>query len=213
MRRIVPIVLLAAALACEKTPPPEPSSQLILITGTDMGVRFQNLTVFRGTAAVTSAQVTVNGTPIAHQSDGFYQGQLPNFLAPGETITIEVRDAGQTVTGTAIIPAIPVITAPVDGATITRANPLPFAWTSASNPDEFQFGLTYNVGAGGTGNSLFTPGGARSGTLQTSGIPAGATNVATFLHAYANGTFSGPVDPASKMRVRQAAATFPLILN
>jgi len=107
---------------------------------------------------------------------------------------------------------IPIITTPVAGAAVHPGTALAFTWTDTLSPDEFEMVLQWVLGVGGTGESVFIAGSARSGSVTTSAVPAGATELRASVYAFGNGTFTGPADPASKMRVRQEGITVPLVL-
>ena len=95
------------------------------------------------------------------------------------------------------MPEAPVITAPLEGANIPVANAIDVTWTSTTNPDRFM--ISVQVGAGvvefdavGTARALTIP----AGTLAVGGpYPMD-------LFAYNDGTFTGPVDVESTMRIR-----------
>jgi hypothetical protein len=198
----------------QPTPPAPPASTNILVSGSDMGPLYQNLSLSRNNEAVRGAEVRVNGTVIPETATpGFYQGVLPEMIQPGGQLTLEVRAGSDAVTGVTSVPMAPTLITPADGGTVTRGTPTPFSWSSPNNPSEFMMGISYVVNNGGTGQHIFVAGDARNGTVPTSAIPAGATNVRGYVFAYGNGTFTGPVDPASRLRVRQPSGEVALILN
>ena len=50
----------------------------------------------------------------------------------------------------------------------------------------------------------------RQTTIETSGIPNTSTDWSIDLFGYLRGSFTGPADPASSMRVRLSNAAVPL---
>jgi hypothetical protein len=102
---------------------------------------------------------------------------------------------------------------PVAGAGVHPGTPTAFTWTEALNPDEFYLSVGYVSGGGGSSQSTTVAGTLRSGSVNTTAIPATATSVHADLFAYANGSFTGPADTASKMQVRQEASRVALILT
>lgn len=210
-RALITLVAIAASYSCSKNPA-QPVANPILVLGGDMSAAFENISLSRNGAPLTGAQVTVNGTTIPEVNPGFYRGQLPATLPPGAQIKIEVRSGGDVVTGVTKIPVVPTVTTPVAGASLHPGTPLAFAWSDTLSPDEFEMILQWVLGDAGAGETVFVAGSARNGSVTTSAVPAGATEVRADLFAYANGTFTGPADPASKMHVRQESLTIPLVL-
>ena len=45
-------------------------------------------------------------------------------------------------------------------------------------------------------------GGARTTSVATTGLPANATEFQAYVNAFADGTFTGPAHPMSRMNVR-----------
>jgi hypothetical protein len=216
VRRLLVILLAVTAGACGKKSDATttmPSTTALLVYGTDMGPLFENVALSRGGAPVSGAQVSVNGTALSETSTGFYYGKLPATVPVGAGITIEVHAGNQTVTGTAIVPQTPVLTAPTAGSSVHPGTALSFTWTDSADPDEFEAGITYTVGSGGTSQETAVAGSARSASVATAAIPASATNLNGYLFAYANGTFSGDADPGSRMHVRQPANGAALVLQ
>ncbi len=227
MRRGIALAcILVIAAACESTKgsdenpdpnpnqPTPPTSNNILVSGSDMGPLYQNLSISRGSQALRNAEVRVNGTLISEtQTPGFYQGVLPETIQPGGQLTLEVRSGSDVVTAVTTVPMVPTLMSPAEGGTVTRGTPASFSWTSPANPTEFMMGIGYVVNNGGTAQHVFVAGDSRGGTVPTTGIPANATQLRGYVFAYGNGTFSGPFDPASKLRVRQPSNEVALILN
>lgn len=221
MRRLA-LVLIVVTAGCGSsqsstpttpTTPSTPSSAMILVYGSDMGPRYEHIGLETGGQSLTGAQVTVNGTVIPETSAGSYNGQLPSMLAPGAPLTLEVHANGEVVTATATIPEIPVLVTPMAGGSIHLGTPLSFSWTDGSNPDEFLAGIGYQTGAGGSAQEVTVSGSTRTTTVATAAIPAGATTLTAYVFAYANGTFSGPADPASRLHIREPTQTVSLVIQ
>jgi hypothetical protein len=211
MRRSLILLLVAASFSCGKNPA-QPAANPILVQGVDMSAASENISLSRNGAPLTGAQVKVNDTTLSEVNPGLYRGELPALLPPGAQIKVEVRAGSDVVTGVTKIPVIPIMTTPVAGASVHPGTPLAFAWTDTLSPDEFEMVLQWVLGDAGTGESVFVTSSARSGSVTTSAVPAGATELTASLFAFGNGTFTGPVDPASKMHVRQESLTIPLVL-
>ena len=215
MRRFA-IVLLAVCLgaSCNDNPAgPSGGGNAILVFGSDMGAKFEHISLTRSGAAVTGAAVTVNGTPIPETSPGSYNGELPAFLNVGDTITLEIHAGSDVITGVAKIAAVPTITAPADGAVIHPGTPLAFAWTSPSDPNEFLAYINYQVGDSGLGTDTTVAGSNRTASVSTTVIPLTATGVRAGVFAYANGVFTGHADAGSKMHVRTEATQKNLVIQ
>ena len=208
MRR-APIFLIAMAAACTADTASASPDLRILVIGNDMGPRLQNISLSRGNSAVTSALVTVNGVTLTETASGHYSGSLPTFLAVGDTIRIAVIAGADSVTGIALIPTVPSLTTPGNGAVIHIPTPLDFVWIDTSNPDAFRAAIVFN----GTTEAAGYTGAARSGIVVTSRIPPTAANVSAYLYAYSDGTFSGPAHPDSRMHVRQSGGTVSLVIG
>ena len=208
MRRSATTIMLALCLgaSCTKNPAgPGNSANAILVFGSDMGAKFEHISLTRANVAVTGATVTVNGTTIPETSPGSYNGELPAFLNVGDTITLEVHAGTDVVTGTAKIAALPTLSAPAEGAVIHPGTPVSFTWTSPSDPSEFYAYISYQVGTSGLASTTTVAGSSRSASVSTTGIPLTATSIRAGVFAYANGVFTGNVDAGSKMHVRSEA--------
>ena len=173
----------------------------LLILG-DMGTQLEKLTVTREGVAVTDATVTINGVAIPHVVAGLYQGQLPTAVPAGSPLNLEVSAGGATVQGTVNVPEAPVLTAPAAGAVFDPRDTITFSWTSATDPDRFVVSM-----------GLITPNGSRldipfpaAGTTRELEIPLppefGAGPGTTYsVFAYNDGSFTGQVDPESRIGV------------
>lgn len=202
-------LLIPLVAGCSSTDPGNQplADTRILVSGSDMGVLFQNIDLTRGGFPVTGAEVLVNGIPMVETQSGHYAGQLLAPVPVGGTIQVEVRAGTDTVKGTTTVPAVPTLVTPMGGTTIHLGTPLDFTWIDGSNPDEFRIGILY----AGTGERASYGPTTRSGTVVTSRIPSNTTTLSAFLYAYGDGTFSGPAHLDSKMHVRQAGATVSIV--
>jgi hypothetical protein len=203
------ILLIPMVAACGSPDPgtQPPADNRILVSGSDMGVLFQNINLSRTGFPVTGAEILVNGSLMVEGQAGRYSGQLPAPLAVGDTVEIEVRAGSDTIRGTTTVPAVPTLLTPTGGTMIQLGTPLGFTWADVSNPDEFRIGILYS----GTGEVASYGASARSGTVVTSRIPASTTTMSAFIYAYGDGTFTGPAHPDSKMRVRQPGGTVGIV--
>ena len=210
------LIVLAAACGGGDATGPEnesPEAGTLLVSGSAMGPKFQNIYVSRDDRAVTGAVVTVNGVAIPEVAAGQYYGSLPDFLAAGATIRVEVRAGNQTVIGTALVPSQPVLQAPAPNFTATLGTNLPFSWSSASSPSRFLAGFLYRTGDAGSAHWNDVDGSARGAAVSTTGLPANATEFQAFVNAYADGTFTGPAHPMSRMNVRVESGYRPINLT
>lgn len=184
-----------------------PGDTRILVSGSDMGVLFQNINLSRMGFPVTGAEVTVNGIPMVETQTGHYSGQLPAPLAVGDTVEIDVPAGSDTIRGITTVPAVPTLLTPTGGTMIQLGAPLEFTWADVASPDEFRIGILYAA----TGEVAAYGASARSGTVVTSRIPTTTTALSAFIYAYGDGTFTGPAHPDSKMRVRQPGGTVNIV--
>ncbi len=186
----------------------------ILITGSDMGVLFQTIILSSGGVDLEGATVTVNGEAMPEGAPGRYSGRLAEALEVGETLTLRVESEGRVVTGSAVIvDAAPSLTAPVAQQYLDRGTAMGFEWTSEDDPDSFQISVAWVTAAGGTSTRVEVDGTARAGTVPTDDVPEDATGASARIYAYLRGAFTGPVDPASDMRVRVAGQSIDLSLQ
>lgn len=203
------ILLIPIVAACTTDNGSTPPDTRILVVGNDMGPRVQNITLSRGTSAVTNALVTVNGIALTETASGHYAGTLPTSLAVGDTIQVDVFAGADSVTGIARVPTVPSLTTPGNRAVIHIPTPLDFTWLDTSDPDAFRAGIQHD----GVAEVASYTGAARSGIVVTSRIPPTATSVSAFLYAFAEGTFTGSAHPDSRMHVRQSGGTVTLVIG
>ena len=203
------MVLLATVAACAADTASTSPDLRILVVGNDMGPRLQNVSLSRGNSAVSNALVTVNGVTLTETASGHYSGSLPTFLAVGDTVRIEVIAGADSVTGIALVPMVPSLTTPGNGAVIHIPTPLDFSWIDAANPDAFRAAIVFD----GTTEAAGYTGATRAGIVVTSRIPPTAANVSAYLYAYNDGVFTGAVHPDSRMHVRQSGGTVSLAIG
>ena len=176
-----------------------------LVRGADMGAQFQNVSVTLDGAAVSSAEASVNGTPIPFVAgSSLYQGSLSAPIAVGNAIKLRAVVPEGEITAFDTVPEAPAVTAPASGATLDASSPQTVTWTSATNPDRFRVALTWSCGAGcGTGSSFDAAGGDRSLSLPANTLPAD-TGVKVRIYAVNDGTetFVGPFALGSRMSLR-----------
>ncbi len=212
MRRSLALSAISLVLvACSSNPTGGGDPDPILVYGSDMGPRYQNFSLSRGSTPITDAVVTINGTVLPASATGSYNYDLGQTLQPGEQLLIRVVQGGEVVEGRATIIAAPTLTAPTPNQLLTLGQPLTFTWTATSQPDYWRVALLYNSGGGGASVGDSLPPSARSTTLATTAVPANATNLTAGLYSYLRGSFTGRIDPASRMSVRTGELTVNIL--
>ncbi len=216
--RLHSAMLLLLAAACgggDATGPEEelPGAGTLLITGGSMGSRYQNIYVSRNNLGVSGAIVTVNGVAIPEIAAGQYYGSLPDFLAAGASIRLEVRAGNQTVIGNAVVPGEPVLQTPAPNFIGPLGTTIAYEWTASSSPSRFLAGFLYRTGDAGAARWNEVTGGVRQASVATTGLPANATEFQAFVNAYADGTFTGPAHSMSRMNVRVESGYRPITLT
>jgi hypothetical protein len=98
----------------------------------------QSIRVTRGGAAVTDAEVTVNGFRLAHCCGDLYEGKLPEPVRAGDMLKLKVVAGGVSFEAPGEVAPTPTITAPAAGSTITATDPVSLVWTSPVDPDDFE---------------------------------------------------------------------------
>lgn len=210
------IVLTAACGGGEEATGPEnesPDAGTLLVSGSAMGPKFQNIYVSRNDLPVSGANITVNGVAIPEIGAGQYYGSLPGFLDAGATIRVEVRAGNQTVIGTALVPGQPVLQTPAPNFTAPLGSGISYTWASGSSPSRFLVGFLYRTGSAGAAHWNDVEGGSRAANVTTTGLPANATEFQAFVNAYADGTFTGPAHSMSRMNVRVESGYRPINLT
>jgi len=216
--RLHSAMLILFAIACggtDATGPEEqvPESTTLLVTGGSMGPKFQNIYVSRNNQPVAGAVVTVNGVAMPEIAAGQYYGSLPDFVAAGATIRLEGRAGNQTVVGTAIVPGQPVLQAPAPNFTAVLGTSISYSWTTGTSPSRFLAGFLYRTGDASATHWNDVSGGAREASVTTGGLPPDATDFQAFVNAYADGTFTGPAHPMSRMNLRVESGYRPITLT
>jgi hypothetical protein len=210
------LTLLAAACGSSAGTGPEeppPNAGTLFVLGGAMGPRYQNIYVSRDDLPVSGATVTVNGVAIPEVGAGQYYGPLPDFLTAGASIVLVVQDGNQTVTGTATLPGEPVLQTPSPNFTAAIGSSISYEWTSPGSPSRFYAGFLYRSGNAGSAQWEEVGGSVRAASVKTSGLPANATEFQAFVNAYADGTFTGPAHPDSRMNVRVESGYRPITLT
>jgi hypothetical protein len=183
----------------------------LLVEGSDMGGRFQNLRVSRSGVGVAGATVTVNGVALNDLTGGSYRVELPQTVPPGGTLALEVRADESTVTAMGAVPEPPAVTAPADGANFDATTGILVEWTSGTNPDRFQVTASYSCGPScGTGQRFPAAGTARSLTIPAGTLPV-EQPIEISVFGYNDGVFSGAFAEGSAMRIRGELGPFPTI--
>lgn len=202
--RAAVVVFSGLVLACGGKDPVQPPPALppILFAGEEMGPRYQHFTISRGARSVAEAKVSVNGTALTATADGRYDYSLPAAIPAGEQLVVRVELDGDVVTATATIPPIPVVTTPVQNQHVVPGEQLPFAWTTTASPAWWEVILHWDFQSFGYGAKDSLPGTVRTATLSTATMQPALTEAQAFVSAYISGAFTGPMDPASNMRVR-----------
>ncbi|MCG6954587.1 MAG: hypothetical protein LJF04_01230 [Gemmatimonadetes bacterium] len=202
---VAALLLLALVASCDNdTTDPVTIVPLapLLIVGGEMGAQSQNLTVTREGHGVTDATVTINGVAIPHVVAGLYHGQLPTALPAGSPLNLQVSAGGTTVQGTVNVPEAPVLTAP---AAVTPFDPdhpdrgvvITVSWTSATNPDRFVV-LMSDIGSR---LDMTFPAAGTARELKIALPWPGPPGTTFSVFAYNDGSFTGEVDPDSRMSV------------
>ena len=177
----------------------------LLTQGTDMGGFYQNILVQKGGAVLSTARVTVNGTPIGATPDGMYSGHLPAALTAGDGEFLRVQDGECSLAAYAVVPEIPVVMAPAAGASVATDAPVGVTWTSVSAPDRFVVSATWlsapDAGSGWSSPDL--PGSVRSFSIPAGTLPHDKV-VKLRVYAYNDGTptFAGAYEAGSRMAIR-----------
>jgi hypothetical protein len=210
------LLLLAASCGGGEATGPEnenPAGGTLLVTGGSMGPKFQNVYLSRDHLPVSGATVTVNGVAMPEVGPGQYYGALATFLDAGATVRLEVHAGNQVVIGTATVPSEPVLQTPAPNFSATIGSGISYTWTSNSSPSRFFAGFLYRTGDAGSAHWEEVSGGVRNSTVTTAGLPANATEFQAFVNAFADGTFTGPAHPDSRMNVRVESGYRPITLT
>jgi hypothetical protein len=128
----------APATPTTPTTPPSPTASGPLLVSGGMSPEHQAILVSRAGAAVTDAEVTVNGFPIPHCCGNLYSGNLPKAVRAGDTLYLKVTAGDVTFEGFGEVMATPVITSPTAGSTFASTDSITMAWSTPTDPDRFQ---------------------------------------------------------------------------
>lgn len=170
----------------------------VLVQGTDMSGFSSNISIRQGGPMVDGATVTVNGEAALQSAPGEnYFVDLAAPVAVGGLLDLDISFGSIVIQGTGAVPEAPVITAPAEGANIAVASAIDVTWTSTTDPDRFQIFVQT-----GAGVQVFDAAGtARAFTIPANTLPVGGPYPMD-VFAYNDGTFTGPVDPTSRMNIR-----------
>ena len=186
-------VLTATLLGCAT--PSVDLNTLYNVIGSEMSAQQQAILVYKNAKLVSGLSVKVNDQPIAESSSG-YVGLLAAPVAVGGKIRLEITTPQGAITASDVVPAAPIITAPIAQSSVSVSQPLEVNWDSSSNPDRFTVsaatvdpkGLTQGISL--SSNTGFLPGSARSVTIPANALPSGASvaKIRLFVSAYNDGT-------------------------
>ncbi len=175
----------------------------MLMRGTDMGAKFQNIRVSKAGVDLLTASVTVNGEAIGIKPTNLYQDELTSAVAVGNGLFLRVQSGECSLAAYDWVPEAPAMTAPAANASVNVSSPLAVTWTSSVNPDRF----VVRVDDLGNGTNAFTssdlPNTARNFTIPAASLPAGRT-LKVRVYAYNDGTetFAGAFETGSRMAIR-----------
>jgi hypothetical protein len=183
---------------------------LFNVTGADMGPQCENVWLRResdapgGYSDIEDASITVNGEtiPFANRTDlSRYSGQLLAPVPTGGELKLEIKYGEFTIVGIGTVPEVPVLTAPMSGATLPATTPVSVQWTSSSDPHHFTVTTHWSCGDDcGTGRSYDVDGRERAFDIPARDLPAGCVLFRVF--GKERGTFTGPVTADSTMSIR-----------
>lgn len=218
VKRLAFILVTAVFLlltACSETGTPEFLEEAKLepyfgskysVLGADMGDRYQNLRISKNDVIQDNLSVKVNGVKIPFTTVGYpgYHGQVDEWLADGDYLHLEVVTPEGVITAQDTIPEAPIMTAPSLGTILDVTQPIEVQWTSDTEPDRFNVGVSWSCGEScGTGINFNVAAVERSFRIPPDSIPAG-TRVSIRVFSYNDGseTFEGPFVEGSKMSIR-----------
>ena len=150
---------------------------------------------------VANAVVTVNGVASARfncgtNEYGCYDGYLSQATSAGSPLNLEVTAGGLTVEATGSVPEAPVLTAPATGAVASVADSVTVTWTSATDPSGF---AVLGISDWGWYDLALAEGNARDLKVAAGHIGLGDQGIG--VRAINQGSFTGPVDPRSRMEI------------
>lgn len=217
MRRLSVVLLAAASFSCSN--PAQPNPDPIKVTGQGYNTTKQfvfTIDLARGGSPLRGAVVRVNGTLVPEQDavPGRYHVQIP-IMPSGTQVKFEITSGSDKVTGVTTFPNVPLIVAPAGGDAVHPGTPLTFSWTDSASPQEFWLFVGYWIGTvnNGDGQQSVVSGSTRTGTVNTTPIPATATHLVAYLYAVSLPTFTGPADSASRVEVYVWPEGVPLVMG
>jgi len=186
---------------------PVSAQGMYLVTGSDMGPRYNHVQIWGSGVAVSDAVVTVNGTPLPW-TGSIYSADLGTTVPAGDTLTLTIEVGGETIVGKDAVPEAPPVTGPADGSSFTPLDPVQVTWASSTDPDRFLVN-TYCPDDCDQ-QEWEVPGDQRSFEIAAGVLPVNV-GVVLRVYAYNDGSFTGPADPASAMNIRAATGGNPTI--
>ena len=118
--------------------PSNPGNPRSLQISGGMSPWHQGIRVVRNGVPVLDAKVTVNGVLLEHCCAELYVGNLPDTLPAGSTISLKVVAGAATFEATGKVIPTPVITAPVSDTTYSSTENVSLAWSTPTDPDQFE---------------------------------------------------------------------------
>lgn len=174
----------------------------LMIVGGDMGVRYQNVSIYADHDPVVGAAVTVNGVVLGEAGPGYYTGELPTALTAGDELLLRVEAGGRVVEGATTIVDEPVVTSPVDGQQFDPLADLAYSWTATADPDAFELSLAWVKDGTGSSTNVTVAGDDRAGVVSPAAVPDDPESASASVYGFLRGTFTGPAHPDSDLRVR-----------
>ncbi len=177
----------------------------VLVVGSDMGPEFNHVGVSQGGATVDGATVTVNGEAALQAAPGDeYHVQLAAPVAAGGALDLDIAFGAVVIEGSGTVPEEAVVTAPADGAEIAVASAIDVTWTATTDPTRWVVDLFDGV----TNHSVEVAGTERAASFAAGVVPVGGPWTIR-VYSYNAGTFTGPVDAASAMNIRNENVVQP----
>jgi hypothetical protein len=214
--RVFALSVLLPAAACSDDPnidggtdPPDPTGPppATFLVMAELDASGGLVRVTDGSVAVAGATVEINGIPgVPGAAEGEYQVRLPDAVAPGGEMTLEVRRGETVVNSTGRLPGVPIVTAPADGSVFDPTVPFRFEWASAAYASRFEA-----VAIGETTLHIQVPGGAAARAFPFSVGSLGRGDWSLRVNAVSRATMTGDEEPYSLMEIRGGASASRLI--
>ena len=149
--------------------------------------------------------VTANGVQLTRcytddpyrRAYGTYCGTLYPAAAAGSSVNLAVRADGVIVDAIGIVPEAPVLVTPDAGTMFSLADSVTVVWSSATDPVGFE--VVFFCCEGWGYEVRLSDGTARE--LKAAARDIGSGDWGIWVEAMNEGSFIGPVDPASRMRI------------